>query len=205
MLYDTYSTPTSGESPFVFGPFEFDPAQRVLMRAGKPLRIGSRAREILLVLLENAGTIVKKRALIERVWSNTIVSEGAMRVHIAQLRKLLGDAQDGPRYIENVNAIGYRFSALVTRPAKPDGDHVRRLGRSLYPVEVRQDVHHVDGVLDEMALVELLAQVLEVKLTDGMPENLLRTAHRLRKLLERSPAHPAQLGALAREKEPLHA
>jgi DNA-binding winged helix-turn-helix (wHTH) protein len=164
MLYNTYSTPISGESPFVFGPFEFDPTQRVLLRAGEPLRIGSRAREILLALLENAGTIVKKRALIARVWSNTIVSEGTMRVHIAQLRKLLGDGQDGPRYIENVSGIGYRFLALVTRPG----------------------VHPIDS-----GLVELLAQVLEAKLTDGIPENVLRTAHQLRKLLERSPVHAA--------------
>jgi DNA-binding winged helix-turn-helix (wHTH) protein len=112
------NTQTSGESAFMFGPFEFRPTQRVLMRADKPLRIGGRAREVLLALLEGAGTLVKRRALITRVWPNTIVEEGTLRVHIAELRRLLSDGQNGPRYIENIRGLGYRFSAPVTRPAK---------------------------------------------------------------------------------------
>jgi DNA-binding winged helix-turn-helix (wHTH) protein len=112
------STQTSGGSTFVFGPFEFHPTRRVLMRAGKSLRIGSRAREVLLALLESAGTIVKKRTLIARVWPDTIVEEVALRVHVAELRKLLGDGRNGPRYIENISGIGYRFAELVTGPTK---------------------------------------------------------------------------------------
>jgi predicted ATPase/DNA-binding winged helix-turn-helix (wHTH) protein len=113
------STPTSGEATFLFGPFEFHPTQRVLMRAGKPLRIGSRAREILLALLESAGIIVEKKALIVRVWRDILIQEGTLRVHVAELRKLLSDGQNGPGYIENISGIGYRFSAPVTRSAKP--------------------------------------------------------------------------------------
>lgn len=106
-----------GESVFVFGPFEFDPTQRVLLRAGQRLAIGSRAREILLALLENAGAIVRKQALIDRVWPDTVVEEGTLRVHIATLRKLLADGRNERRYIENINGFGYRFAALVTRSA----------------------------------------------------------------------------------------
>jgi DNA-binding winged helix-turn-helix (wHTH) protein len=112
------NTQTSGESTFIFGPFEFDSTRRVLIRAGKPLRVGSRAREILLTLLESAGTAVKKRALIARVWPDTVVEEGTLRVHVAKLRKLLGEVRNGPQYIENINGIGYRFSELVTGTTK---------------------------------------------------------------------------------------
>jgi DNA-binding winged helix-turn-helix (wHTH) protein len=112
------NTQTSGAATFIFGPFEFDSTRRVLMRGGEPLRLGSRSREVLLTFLESAGTIVTKRTLITRVWANTPVEEGALRVHVARLRKLLGDGRNGVRYIENINGIGYRFSELVTRTTK---------------------------------------------------------------------------------------
>src|ERR1700733_8791474 len=95
------STYTALESPFIFGPFEFHPTQRLLSRAGKPIRVGSRARELLLALLENAGTVIKKRTLLERVWPHTVVEDGTLRVHIADLRKILGNGPNGPHYIEN--------------------------------------------------------------------------------------------------------
>jgi predicted ATPase/DNA-binding winged helix-turn-helix (wHTH) protein len=94
----------------------------LLTRAGKPLRLGSRARTVLLALVESAGTIVSKRALMARVWPNTIVEEGTLRVHVAELRKLLSDGRNGPRYIESISGAGYRFAALVTRPAQPYWD-----------------------------------------------------------------------------------
>src|SRR3981081_3868532 len=84
-----------------FGPFRLYPEQRMLLRANAPLQLGSRAREILLALVERAGEIVKKNELIARVWPDTIVEEGTLRVHIAALRKALGDGQAGMRHVEN--------------------------------------------------------------------------------------------------------
>ena len=104
-----------------FGPFRLLPQQRALLRAETPLRLGSRAREILFALVERAGEIVKKTELVARVWPDTIVEEGTLRVHIAALRKALGDGQPGQRYVENVTGHGYRFIAPVTRhdPTQP--------------------------------------------------------------------------------------
>jgi predicted ATPase len=102
---------TWGGQAVAFGPFRLYPEQRVLLRADKPLSLGSRAREILLVLVERAGEIVKKSELIARVWPDTIVEEGSLRVHIATLRKALRDGQGGMRYVENVTGHGYRFVA----------------------------------------------------------------------------------------------
>jgi predicted ATPase/DNA-binding winged helix-turn-helix (wHTH) protein len=98
-----------------FGPFRLYPVQRVLLCGDTPLRLGSRAREILVALVERAGEIVAKTELIARVWPNTCVEEGTLRVHIAALRKALGDDRTGMRYIENVTGHGYRFIAPVTR------------------------------------------------------------------------------------------
>ncbi|MEA3179994.1 MAG: hypothetical protein QOI59_3517, partial [Gammaproteobacteria bacterium] len=140
-----HHTHTSGPSVFVFGPFEFHPTQRVLRRAGKPLRIGSRAAEVLLALLESAGTLVKKRALIARVWPGISVEEGTLRVHIAALRKLLADGQNGPHYIENVTGIGYRFAALVTLGNETNGDAssgVTTVERAKLPVVLTRPIGH---------------------------------------------------------------
>jgi predicted ATPase/DNA-binding winged helix-turn-helix (wHTH) protein len=98
-----------------FGPFRLYPKQRVLLRADTPVKLGSRARETLIVLVESAGQIVAKTELIARVWPNTCVEEGTLRVHIAALRKALGDGRAGMRYVENVTGHGYRFIAPVTR------------------------------------------------------------------------------------------
>jgi predicted ATPase/DNA-binding winged helix-turn-helix (wHTH) protein len=99
-----------------FGPFVLNPTQRVLLRDDRPVRLGSRAREILICLVERAGTVVSKNELIRRVWPETVVEEGTLRVHIASLRKILGEERDRVRYVENVTGHGYRFVATVTRP-----------------------------------------------------------------------------------------
>jgi predicted ATPase/DNA-binding winged helix-turn-helix (wHTH) protein len=105
-----------GAPEIAFGPFRLYPQQRLLFRADTPLRLGSRAREILVTLVEHAGEVVKKRELIGRVWPDSIVEEGSLRVHVAALRKALGDGGEaGIRYVENVNGHGYRFIAPLTR------------------------------------------------------------------------------------------
>jgi DNA-binding winged helix-turn-helix (wHTH) protein len=102
----TYHLPTWSGQGIAFGPFRLYTEQRVLLRADTPIPLGSRAREILLLLVERAGEIVKESELMARVWPDTIVEEGGLRVHIAALRKALGDGQAGVRYVENVTGHG---------------------------------------------------------------------------------------------------
>src|SRR5882724_8452415 len=108
---------TSSDLVLQFGPFRLLPQPRMLLKGADPVRLGSRAREILLFLVERAGRIVKKGELIKRVWPDTVVEEGTLRVHIAALRKALGDGKGGMRYIENVTGHGYRFIAPLSPPA----------------------------------------------------------------------------------------
>jgi len=115
------------DETFVFGSFRLIPAQRLLLDDGKPLRLGSRALDILITLVEGAGETINKDRLIARAWPDTVVDEGALRVHVAALRKALGDGRAGRRYITNNPGRGYTFVAPVTRehqhsaPATPDG------------------------------------------------------------------------------------
>jgi predicted ATPase/DNA-binding winged helix-turn-helix (wHTH) protein len=103
------------EETFAFGSFCLIPAQRMLLEDGKPLRLGSRALDILVTLVESAGETIHKDQLIARTWPDTVVDEGALRVHIAALRKALGDGRAGKRYIANIPGRGYSFAAPVVR------------------------------------------------------------------------------------------
>jgi len=102
-----------------FGNFRFYPEQRLLLSGDIPVSLGSRAREILVLLAERAGEVVEKGDLMVRVWPDVFVEEGTLRVHIAALRKALGDGRDGLRYIENVTGRGYRLIAPVRRLGAP--------------------------------------------------------------------------------------
>lgn len=96
-----------------FGPYRYYAHRRVVCAAEGPLQLGSRALEILQLLIENAGQVVSKQAIIEHVWPNSVVEEGNLRVHIAALRRALGDGLNGQRYINNVPLRGYCFVAAV--------------------------------------------------------------------------------------------
>jgi predicted ATPase/DNA-binding winged helix-turn-helix (wHTH) protein len=97
-----------------FGSFRLLPAQRLLLEADRPLRLGSRAFDILVALVEKAGELVTKEELIARVWPNTVVEDGNLRVHMAALRRALGDGQAGKRFVATIPGRGYRFVAPLS-------------------------------------------------------------------------------------------
>ena len=119
-----------------FGPFTLDIHNRVIGRAGVPLRLGSRAKEILTTLLEHPGETVGKRELMARVWPQKVVDEGTLRVHISALRRALGGNR-GSHYIENVTGHGYRFVAPVTPGAA--AEQVSSIPCPLLPLIGRDD------------------------------------------------------------------
>jgi predicted ATPase/DNA-binding winged helix-turn-helix (wHTH) protein len=103
------------EQVLTFGPFQLLVNAKVLLEAGKPVHIGSRATGILLELINHAGRTVTKRDLMARVWPGSLIEESNLRVHIAALRKALGDGREGSRYIVNDSGRGYRFVAPIGR------------------------------------------------------------------------------------------
>jgi predicted ATPase/DNA-binding winged helix-turn-helix (wHTH) protein len=96
-----------------FGPFELSIGERVLRRHGQVLSLGDRALDILIYLADRPGEVIAKHELIDHVWSDVIVEEGSLRVHVAAIRKALGDGQFGNRYIANVKGRGYSFVGTV--------------------------------------------------------------------------------------------
>jgi predicted ATPase/DNA-binding winged helix-turn-helix (wHTH) protein len=103
------------EHAIVFGPFRLLPRQQILLDGDTPIRIGSRAIEILTLLLQNAGEVVEKDEIIRRVWPKTFVEEANLRVHIAALRKALGGDAGNTRFIITVPGRGYSFVAPVSQ------------------------------------------------------------------------------------------
>jgi len=113
-----------------FGSFRLLPAQFLLLEGDKPVRLGSRALEILIALLERPGELVSKQELMDRVWPNIFVEPANLTVHISALRRTLRDGRDGNRFIINVPGRGYAFVAALRyrdprtereRPARPRG------------------------------------------------------------------------------------
>src|SRR5258708_11177334 len=96
-----------------FGPFELSIGERSLRREGVWLRLGGRALDLLIYLAERPGEVIAKQELIDRVWPDVTVEEGSLRVHVAAIRKALGDGQFGNRYIANIKARGYSFVGTV--------------------------------------------------------------------------------------------
>ena len=99
----------SAPTRIAFLDFELLPAQRLLLRAGRPLPSGARAYDLLVLLASRPGEVVSKRALMAGAWPHTVVVEANLRVQIAALRKLLGDAGSA---IVNVAGRGYAFTAV---------------------------------------------------------------------------------------------
>jgi DNA-binding winged helix-turn-helix (wHTH) protein len=97
-----------------FGPFSLHPMQRVLKEGDTHINLGSRAFDILLLLIKRAGTFVAKNDIFEAVWPGAVVVEGNLPVHVAALRKALGDGRDDRRFIVNAPNRGYSFVAPLS-------------------------------------------------------------------------------------------
>jgi predicted ATPase/DNA-binding winged helix-turn-helix (wHTH) protein len=96
-----------------FGPFELSSGERVLRREGVVLPLGGRALDLLIYLAERPGEVITKQELFDHVWPDVTVEKGSLRVHVAAIRKALGDGQLGNRYITNIRGRGYSFVGTV--------------------------------------------------------------------------------------------
>jgi DNA-binding winged helix-turn-helix (wHTH) protein len=104
----------SAAAEISFGSFRLLPSQFLLLEGDKPVHLGSRALEVLVVLLERPGEIISKQELLARVWPGIFVEPANLTVHISALRRQLRDGQFGNRFIINIPGRGYSFVGDVT-------------------------------------------------------------------------------------------
>ena len=98
-----------------FGVFEVLPRAGELQKSGVRVKLQEQPFQLLVFLLENAGEIVSRESVRQRLWQgNTFVDfDASLSVAVGKLREALGDSADNPRFIETVPRRGYRFIAPV--------------------------------------------------------------------------------------------
>jgi DNA-binding winged helix-turn-helix (wHTH) protein len=114
---------------FRFGPFVLAPARRQLLSAGREVSLIPRYFDLLWLLVERRHEAVSRRVIFDSVWSDVVVSDGALTQAVRTLRRALGDDPREPAYIRTVSRHGYRFvypevveepdGRLEERPSSP--------------------------------------------------------------------------------------
>jgi predicted ATPase/DNA-binding winged helix-turn-helix (wHTH) protein len=146
--------PTASEPPatadgahaIAFGPFRLLPAQRLLVEGDRPVRLGSRAFDILSVFVERAGEIVGKDELMARAWPQTFVEESNLKIQVSALRRALGDGQGGQRYVVTVPGRGYNFVAPVSLQRTPQAS----LPPTIAPAATEAHNHNLPHAITRM-------------------------------------------------------
>jgi len=106
---------------FEFDEYRLDLGEKVLKRGETVIPVTPKVFETLQVLVENAGRLVEKDELMQRIWQDRFVEESNLTFNIKMLRKALGDNAANPRFIETVPRRGYRFIAEVRHRASENG------------------------------------------------------------------------------------
>jgi TolB-like protein/Tfp pilus assembly protein PilF len=99
---------------YEFGAYQLDGKGLVLFREGARVALPPKVAELLVALVQAAGTVVTREHLLKRLWPDTVVEEGSLTSHISLLRKTLGRDANGGEFIETLSKRGYRFVAHIT-------------------------------------------------------------------------------------------
>jgi DNA-binding winged helix-turn-helix (wHTH) protein len=108
--------PFSSETRLIrFAVFEVDLAAGELRKNGARLRLQEQPFQVLVVLLENAGRVVTREDLRQKIWpADTFVDfDHSLNTAVAKIRDVLGDSANSPRFVETLARRGYRFIAPV--------------------------------------------------------------------------------------------
>ena len=152
-------------SRFRFEQFVLSPRQRLLLRDGTPVPLIPKYFDLLVLLVDRRQEAVSKQTIFADVWSDVVVSDGALSQAVRTLRRTLGDNPREPRFIRTVSRHGYQFVCVNVReepddgalaasspPAsrEPAGDSAERLVDRLFAViaagdDARDDVREVGG------------------------------------------------------------
>lgn len=99
---------------YEFGDYRLNPAERQFLRLDKPVQIPPKAFDLLLVLIENNGSLVTKDDLMKSIWQDSFVEDSNLAQNIHTLRKIFSETSHGEQtFIETVPKQGYRFKAEV--------------------------------------------------------------------------------------------
>jgi DNA-binding response OmpR family regulator len=106
------AAPATPGAPLRVHDLEVDLGARRALLAGTELELSRKEFDLLAELIRNAGRVVTREDLMNRVWDeNWFGSTKTLDVHMGWLRRKLGDDAADPRFIHTVRGVGFRFSA----------------------------------------------------------------------------------------------
>jgi len=94
---------------YLFSGFVLSPSRRLLLRSGREVPLIPRYFDLLVLLVERRSQAVHRREIFDAVWSDVVVSDGALSQAVRTLRRALGDDSREPVFIRTVSRHGYRF------------------------------------------------------------------------------------------------
>jgi predicted ATPase/DNA-binding winged helix-turn-helix (wHTH) protein len=117
-----------------------DLERREVLADGKPVRLGSRAFDMLAVLIAANGELVSKNEMLKAVWPNAIVEENNLQVHMSALRKMLGESRG---LIRTVSGRGYRLLQSRAPKTLDEANHAEQVAERATPD--RATPHNLPG------------------------------------------------------------
>ena len=113
------ASPAAAGEAIEIGELRLDPGRHEATLAGNSLDLSRKEYELLKTLMDEAGIVITREALIERVWDmNWFGSTKTLDVHVSGLRRKLGDDAHHPRYIHTVRGVGFRFASAEEAAAR---------------------------------------------------------------------------------------
>ena len=156
----------SSSETFHFDEFTLEVRERRLRRGREAVHLSPKAYDVLVALVRQCGHLVTKDELLTRLWPGSFVEEGSLNVHVAALRKALGEDARRPTYIETVARSGYRFIAAVSLDSddeKPFATIAVARPVELYELVGRGRSHLLsDSFLELPAAVEAFRSAIEI-------------------------------------------
>jgi len=155
---------------FVFDQYRLDEQERRLLRGSEPVPLPPKVFDLLDELVRNAGHLLHKEHLLEKVWPDVVVEEGSLTRSISTLRRVLGMTADGRNYIQTVSKRGYRFVSDVRETTGDDLDQpASTRGIPLAPSLAATEPFQFVGRESELLQMEAVWQ----RARNGRPQLLL--------------------------------
>ncbi len=177
-----------------FADFVVSRTRRQLLQQGRALPLIPRYFDLLVLLIERRQTAVSRREIFDRVWSDVIVSDGALSQAVRTLRRTLGDDSRDPMFIRTVSRHGYSF---VFPAVVEESENVDRADSSPPYTSLRQPVEGISQSVDD--LIQRLVRPVHASHGDEDQRDAAEQLHLLgtAAAIERLTAQPGHARALA--------
>ena len=130
---------------YEFGDYKIEKTERLLTRRGEVVPLPPKAVELLFVLLESGGRVITKDELMNLVWADSFVEEANLSRNVFLLRKVLGEGENGGKFIETIPRRGYRFVADVAETNSEEAIEIIAHERTRSHIVIEEEIETDDA------------------------------------------------------------